>query len=443
MVSDGYTSTITDINGIYQLKRDTNARFVMCSLPNDCEVKIKNNCPSFFEEIYTHYDIYRKDFSLTKMAGGAETNFTLFCVADPQVKTAANFTRCEKETIPDIKREKSNHENCYGITLGDICFDTPDMLLPMKNVFVTTNMKFFHVIGNHDHYSETTNDKDAIKNYEDVFGPTNYSFNRGDAHIIAMDDVLYTGSKNYTGGFTAEQITWLKSDLQYVSKDKLVIVCVHIPIRNQSSITRYQELYAAIEPYNEVHIMSGHTHYNQNVELKSNGIYEHIHGAACGGWWQSAINSDGTPNGYGVFEVESNTIANWYYKPTKFDSDFQIRMYPLYSFNDNSDYVIANVWNTDDDWKVELYEDGVKTGDMERFEDYEKCAYKLSLSLGKTEPTTSTGTTEWYRRPDHLYRLVPNSQNSYIEIKATDRFGNVYTQSHATTSIDEVASYTW
>lgn len=442
VVSDGYTSSETDEKGIYQLKRNTNARHVFCSIPADCDVVVKNNLPDFFAKVLSYYTIYRKDFKLTKLKSGAENKFTLFCLADPQVKTSGNITRFETETIKDIKTEIANHGACYGITLGDIVFDTPELMTPMKNLLPTSGLKFFNVIGNHDHYQETTKDMDAIVNYEECFGPTNYSFNRGNAHIIAMDDIIYTAKQTYTIGFSDDQIKWLKSDLQYVPKDKLIIVCVHSPIRNQSDVTRGQDFYAAIESYHQIHIMSGHTHYNSNV-ISNSGIYEHVHGAVCGTWWASTICSDGTPNGYGVYEIDGNNIVNWYYKPTNYDKSFQIRMYPVNSFGENSEYVVANVWNSDSSWKVELFEDGVKTGDMVRFTGYEKCAYALSKSFGKAEPTSANEATDWYRRPDHLYRIVPHSQGSSVLIKATDPFGNVYTQSHFTSTIDEVKSYNY
>ena len=41
--------------------------------------------------------------------------------------------------------------------------------------------------------------------------------------------------------------------------------------------------------------MSLHTHYAENNTYDSH--YEHVHGAACGAWWHSTINTDGTPNG--------------------------------------------------------------------------------------------------------------------------------------------------
>ena len=65
--------------------------------------------------------------------------------------------------------------------------------------------------------------------------------------------------------------------------------------------------------------MSGHTHYAENNTYDSH--YEHVHGAACGAWWHSTINTDGTPNGYAIYKVKGATIDNWVYKATGFDPD--------------------------------------------------------------------------------------------------------------------------
>ncbi len=58
-----------------------------------------------------------------------------------------------------------------------------------------------------------------------------------------------------------------------------------------------------LEPFN-AHLISGHTHENEHVF--EGGIHEHIHGAVCGAWWSGPICYDGTPNGYGVYEIKGN-----------------------------------------------------------------------------------------------------------------------------------------
>lgn len=442
VVSDGYTATTTDDNGVYQIKRKASAIFVHYSIPAEYEVKTDKGSPIFYAKIEKSYDIYRKDFELTRMKDGIENKFTLFCIADPQVRTEKHLDRFRSETMVDLKESAEQFEVSYGMTLGDIVSDAPAMMEPMRRAMADGGMKIFQVIGNHDHNQDEPYDLNAIKNYENTFGPANYSFNRGNAHIVVLDNVIYSGNKKYSGGFTEDQITWLRNDLKYVPDDKLLILGVHIPTRNQNNLVRCQELYALIEPYNEVNIMSGHTHYNQNMKIPESKIYEHIHGAASGAWWSGTINGDGCPNGYGVYEIEGNTIVNWYYKPTGLRKDFQIRMYPIGSFEDSSGDLVANIWNADDDWKVELYEDGVKSGNMIRFTDYEKGAYQFFLGLGKTPPNRENKeTTNYFRRPNHLYRFTPRSTDSKIMIKATDGFGNVYTQDEFTTSVDEFREY--
>jgi len=99
---------------------------------------------------------------------------------------------------------------------------------------------------------------------------------------------------------------------------------VHIPLRNATSFNR-ETVRNLLKEFDNVHIMAGHTHYAQNYI--DGDVYEHIHGAVCGAWWKSTINVDGTPNGYGVYDISGSKIENWYYKPTRLSKDFQIRMY--------------------------------------------------------------------------------------------------------------------
>ena len=106
-----------------------------------------------------------------------------------------------------------------------------------------------------------TVDADADASFEAAFGPTYSSYNIGDCHFVVLDDVLYTGSSNYTAEITEAQMAWLEQDLNHVPKDKLIIIGVHIATsrrnRPTSHITNYRELYALLDGYN-VRILSGH-----------------------------------------------------------------------------------------------------------------------------------------------------------------------------------------
>ena len=342
----------------------------------------------------------------------------------------------------------------YGITLGDIVFDTPDLWSNMKEAMANRNLTIFQTIGNHDHLKTETSDDKAAANFESQFGPRNYSFNRGNAHIVSMDNVFYVGgstpSSNYKGGITDQQLEWLRQDLSHVAKDKLVIFCAHMPFRGGTSETDESHMNHAgvldlLSEFAEAHIMIGHTHYQQKYIHTRNGkkIFEHIHGAACGAWWTSPLCADGTPNGYGVYEISGSTVPNQYYKATNKAADHQIRAYSAkqvfgtsgsttFGFAANASAmndakcIVANVWNSDTggDWKVSLWQNGAKVGDMTRIStcDYWAYAYHVlyfSKSVGST----------WGKKLDHFYygRLTSGTpETADFEIVVEDGMGNTY-----------------
>ncbi len=164
---------------------------------------------------------------------------------------------------------------------------------------------FFQALGNHDMDYRMGGDETSDVTFKKVYGPTYYSFNRGKAHYVVMDDVRYLGNeREYDGYITEDQLGWLAKDLQYVDKNALLIINLHIPVYNQ--VKNNKDFYALLEGYKNVHIMSGHTHYNANN--LSNGVFEHNHGTVCGGWWTGPICGDGTPRGYAVYEVNGTII---------------------------------------------------------------------------------------------------------------------------------------
>ena len=63
--------------------------------------------------------------------------------------------------------------------------------------------------------------------YNDNFGPTDYSFNVGKVHIIAMKDIDYKGQRKYIEEFTPAQLDWLKKDLSYVTPGSTVFLNLH------------------------------------------------------------------------------------------------------------------------------------------------------------------------------------------------------------------------
>lgn len=93
-----------------------------------------------------------------------------------------------------------------------------------------------------------------------------------------------------------------------------------------------QELFDCFEGFSDVHFLTGHTHYNANMERGA--IFEHNVAAVCETWWWAGklsgvgVCKDGSPAGYAVYEADGREL-NWYYKGVGQDRDKQFRTYDM------------------------------------------------------------------------------------------------------------------
>ena len=491
-ISDGYSVVQTAADGTYKIYPHKDCWYIFYSVPEDCKVETNSyGQPCFFTRYSKSQTTY--NFTLNKLPGGKETNFTLFCLADPQCKDnretdnkgRRHGDRFKNESVPAIKGHAATKTvPCYATTLGDVVYSegsrNNEALMSTMRGYMHVDkigMPVFQVMGNHDYTYFHTNkpiEADATSStynikaqraFETTFGPINYSWNRGDVHIIGMRTMQW--SKNdtwsaYSTAFTKEQVEWLRQDLAVVPKDKMVILCVHIPI-STSSDANIKSAIAMLKQYKEAHIMSGHTHYMRNIQ--SSGLYEHVHAAVCGQWWWSNMNADGVPNGYGVYDIEGNTIKNWYYMGVNNgmnDRNYQMRLYrgdikggtPTKSFNSQLGHgvLLANVFNCDSSWKIDVYEDGTKTGQMSLMSQKKYSADTLGdypclvptdssqdwWSIGYHIGVVGRGKNSSYSNACfHMYKYTlknPNCTN--IQVEATDRFGTKYTCSEITADYD-------
>jgi hypothetical protein len=417
------------------MKRNEKATFVFYSTPADCNIvtaSAKVKMASFYAKLNERE---RYDFRLVPNID-IENRFSLFCVADPQVSSVNEIVRLNNETISDIKEfQLTLSTPCYGLILGDVTGDQPWLNEQVKGLFGSINMPFFAAIGNHDEM--TTSFSENLKTSDDfskTFGPVNYSFNRGQVHFICLDNVISNNSTSYSCGFTDEQIEWLKQDLSYVDKGKLIICYYHIPLSNSDNMVNKQKFLETFKGFAEVHFMCGHTHYNENALISTPILaYEHIHAAACGAWWKSIINGDGTPNGYAVYEINGSTLTNWFYKPTNKSKNFQMRLYNgdvlyggrygYYSFNKGKNTIVVNVWNYDEKWRIEAFEDGVKVADLKPLsnsKDYWAIGYHFGV--------LNHSTIDFSPSCKHIFLHNKINPDANLEIRATDRFGTTYMQ---------------
>ncbi len=500
-VSDGFQVVVTDKEGFYHMEPHKDSYYIFYSLPAEYKITVGGNgLPKFFTRRTS--DVREYNFSLRKMEGGIEKKFALFGLGDPQVSSETKLNRFKKQAVPGIAEyAKSLDMPCYGITLGDIISNSSGSNSEAFREKMRSAMNYKHigmpvyqVMGNHDanyydadspveadSHSSTYNIK-AQRTFESVYGPINYSFNRGNVHIVGMRDIVYnsqTSMADYDPGFLDSQYEWLKQDLAVVPKTKTVVLCVHIQLHGHrtSKINHTGDVHKLLNEFQEAHIISGHTHINRNEEPSSGiNIYEHNVGTVCGTWWASNVCGDGTPNGFSVFVGGDTGFSEWYYmgyNEGMNKRDYQMRLYRgnaitgakiddnkngvegYYSFNFGENVILANVFNADSKWKISVYEDDEYSGDMKKitdtsatykselvgsytFEDPRRIKDKVEAAndmwvvgfhmgvLDKFSTKENKPSNGSWSANTHMYKYKLKNKNAKVKVVATDRFGNRY-----------------
>ncbi len=427
VVSDGYHVTTTDTDGHYSLNSNNLAKHVFISIPSDYKVPHEGNIPRFYKAIKGTTSNITVNFILTNQE--VDQHLVLAVMADPQAQIAADMQRFTAEATPHIEWLKNTYPRdvtFIGMTAGDLLWDAPAMYPDYVQAFQKLSFPFYQVIGNHDHDEKTTgNDYEASHIYESYFGPTYYSFNRGDCHFVALDNIIYNTRSDYKEEITQEQLDWLQQDLSYVDKNKLIIVVMHVPAYRRDGsvgVTNLGKLINILNGYKVVFI-SGHTH-RMNKTVINQDMVEYTLSPTMGNSWAGDINVDGCPNGYGVFEISGNKLVNHYYMSTNRSRDYQMRVYPIGSVSAFSNTVVANVWNYVPGWKVEVFENGVFKGSMNKTTGYDPVAYDYYIGSTKPvrKPSLEPATTAT------LFYYIPLDPSAEIKVLVTDDFGNVFTE---------------
>lgn len=440
VVSDGINVELTDERGEYQMY--TTRQHVFVSVPEDCEIPVLDGLPRFYKVLDFSVDAkIQRDFNL--LSAPKKTEWTLMAVADPQIGNDQDISDFSEYILSDFSEfTQPISENTYGISLGDIVWNKPELFSTYKTLMGRTPVPSFSVIGNHDHNESVKNDTESDADFRNVLGPTYYSVNIGDYHMVVLDDVLYsgeTGRNDYANTITQEQLDWLEKDLSHVSKDKGLIVALHIPTarwNRPDNLTNTQALYDLIKDFDNIQIISGHAHNQSTVEIAPN-MTEYNFAAAMGAYWYPLC-SDGTPRGYGVLKFNGNKLVDVKYKSAGFLDDYQMKLYapkdavlcqPSGNVGDPFDQILVNVFAWHPKWTVEIQEDG---GSWKTLSNVQAQDPDVRKSLVYDEDDK-----KWYIPSNHngaqiattnhmfLYRPAPDWRS--VTVRVTDPFGNVYT----------------
>ena len=483
-VSDGYEVTTTNADGVYYLSSQKRNGYVFISTPGNYETSVSGNIPQFFKRLKADVNtMERMDFELT---AANNERYTVLAVTDFHLANRINhleqFGRCLTDMNGVIDSYQSGGTKTYVLTMGDLSYDihwysTGYALPQYANTMKGFKTCVFNSIGNHDNDPYQVGDF-GKQPFKDNIGPTWYSFNLGKAHYVVLDNVVYInnggsqgvqGDRSYVNGITGDQIEWLKKDLATVAdKSAPLIVAMHIqlyraPNVNNSvnfNLSNGQQFVDCLSGFSNVHVLTGHTHYNFRLNPNS-WLMEHNIGAICASWWYSGepnyagnhICGDGSVGGYGVYEMNGKDLK-WYYKSVGYDRNYQFRTYdrntihitaeryaplanatyaamaptyadPYHTANTYNE-VLINVWGYDPTWKIEVTESTVSLP-VTRVSTKDplhiiSCAFPVLNRNAEPTSTRVANTTS------HIFKVTASSPTTTLNIKVTDRFGNVYTE---------------
>ncbi len=471
-VSDGIDIVLTGDDGRYSITTEKENGYVFVSVPSGYEpVKYQGNRQQFWHQLTSptkHPE--NADFKLKSINDSA---FVLLALADIQLAGRYGDVRhFNKFLIPDINETIASYKgkgiDVIALTLGDESFDKywykngyalPESCADMEKI----DCPIYNVIGNHDHDPYIAGDHAAARTWRRLMGPNYYSFNRGGVHFVILDDVYYMNDGAYVGRvgrrnnepyITPEQMDWLRKDLSLI-KDRAtpVVVAMHIPLfirtlpggKPQMRLKNGKEFVGVLARFENVRILSGHTHRNQSAEIDGGRIKETTYGAVCGATWSwndqckgsnRSLCTNGAPAGYGVWEINSGKMWG-YYKSHGHAPDYQFRCYDLneilipnkkyaeeYCNKNDRNEILVNVWGYAPGWTVEMTENGNPL-DVEQV----LCQDPLYISInGIREAESGPKSYKFPVKSAHMFKAVASRPDSKVTVRVTDEFGNVYIQ---------------
>ena len=240
------------------------------------------------------------------------------------------------------------------MTIGDMLFDDLSMY-PYNRLIGTIGLPWYNLGGNHDLNFEAPDRRHSRETYKRVFGPPYYALAYGGAVFIMLDDVDYlgfdrskpNGNGRYEGRLDQAQLEFVRNLLFYVPDDKLIVLCMHIPLRTYlddqplQNLTNRGDLFRLLEGRRYTLSLSGHTHTTEHQYFgEADGWFfsvphhHHVLTALSGSWWSGpsdhrgvavADSRDGTPNGFHVLSVDGNS-ARTRFVPAKEPDGRQIRV---------------------------------------------------------------------------------------------------------------------
>jgi hypothetical protein len=354
-VTNGLDTVQTDHRGQYRIPLPPES-FLSIAKPADYEVPVdENNLPQFY---YTHFPDGTPpiadwtapvidptgplpaiiDFPLLPGIRNVK-EFRVMGFADTQAGTQEEEDGVREDIVAPIINNP--HGAAFGFVAGDVVNDNLHLFPRHNEIMSKIGIPIWNVAGNHDQNEESPLDRYATSTYSRYYGPTEFSFNHGDVHFVGADNIDNGDEDRPSQGcvFNERQLHWLKNDLKFVPRSKLIVVITHCPLITyalDSNGERYSlggnintinfaTLVQILKPFSRVYWIAGHDTSNSwKVQLNHTHNWHgewfmaHTLAEVRGNGWSTGPRTerdtrtvnmqDGNPNGYYVMTFKGTRV---------------------------------------------------------------------------------------------------------------------------------------
>ncbi|MFC7400954.1 calcineurin-like phosphoesterase C-terminal domain-containing protein [Citricoccus sp. GCM10030269] len=246
---------------------------------------------------------------------------------------------------------RTDYAGCGALFIGDIVGDDLSLFPQTRELTSMLNGPARFLPGNHDIDFEALDGEHEFDTYRSQFGPEYHSYDVGQAHVVALSNIVYPKAPGETSGYTyglgERQLEWLRQDIAAVPEDKAIVLAGHSPLlefyySDSHTHQDLQDIYDILEG-REVISLGGHTHMSENLregdfmagwedELGEAGLpFTHLTVPAVSGQWYdgrvqsegypTAIQRDGTPPGVLTLDIDGTEITERFTATGRDDDD--------------------------------------------------------------------------------------------------------------------------
>ena len=269
----------------------------------------------------------------------------------------------------DVVEELIGVDAAFGMSLGDIVADDVLLFQEINEAIAHIGIPWYNVFGNHDNDRGATENRHKDEHFELVYGPSTYAFEYGQVVFIPINNVYFKPEGGYSCKLTDDQMAFLENYLNFVPKDRLIVVSMHIPFLRMEN---RKEFLALLGQFPHTFSISAHTHdqrqifVDERMDWPREEPHHHlIHATVSGSWWcgtfdelgiPHATMNDGAPNGYSILTFEGNRYSVRF-KAARRPADYQMNIYlpqDLLSKDAGETEILVNIFAGSDHNTVEM-----------------------------------------------------------------------------------------